>query len=64
MSSSDSNHLHSCTDVVAQDGSDFSDLEDDKRTTIKEKYRLFQSILVIVQNILGEVADMEEGIRK
>jgi len=49
--------------LFVQDGSDSSDQEDEK-TTIKAKYRLFQSILVIVQTVLGEVADMEEGIRK
>ena len=46
-----------------QEGSDSSDQEDEK-TTIKAKYRLLQSILVIVQKVLGEVADMEEGLRK
>ena len=47
-----------------QDGSDFSDLENNKQKSIKFKFKQFQAILVIVQHVLGEVGDMEEGIRK
>lgn len=47
-----------------QDDSDLSDTVEEKHSSLREKLKLFQEILVIVQNVLGEVADMEEGIRK
>ena len=47
-----------------QEDSDFSDSVDDKHTSLREKFRQFQEILVLVQVYLGIVADIEEGVKK
>ena len=50
--------------LLLQEDSDFSDHIEDKHTSLRDKFRQFQEILVLVQNILGYVADMEEGVKK
>ena len=54
------------THLSHQDGSDFSDTEDKQssNSSLRNKFRQFQTILVLVQYYLGEVADMEEGVKK
>ena len=47
-----------------QDDSDFSDHIEDKHTSLRDKFKQFQEILVLVQTILGYVADAEEGVKK
>lgn len=48
---------------VDHDDSDFSDGVEDKHSSLRDRFRQFQEILVLVQTILGRVADAEEGIR-
>lgn len=49
---------------LSQEDSDLSDSVEDKSTSLREKLRLFRSILLIVQKYLGYIADVEEGLRK
>ena len=60
-----------CGDQVIEE---WSDLEDDleaesgdrgrKKSSFRRKFRQLQAILLIVQNVLGEIADTGERINK
>ncbi len=39
-------------------------MDDDKHSSLREKFHQFQTILILVQNVMGYIADMEERIRK
>lgn len=61
---------------LSQVGNDWSDLEDDLEDAsgekegkkgvknLRDKFRQIQGILLIVQNVLGEIADTGERINK
>lgn len=55
-------NINKATSIENED-SDFSDNIEDKHTSLREKFRQFQEILMLVQTYLGYVADAEEGIK-
>ena len=55
--------------ILLQGFSDFSDLEEEiettkGRTNIRAKLKQIQEVLLIVQKVLGYIADTEERVRK